>query len=451
MHKTVLAATVALLTTLWLSGAALAAGLPSHRVPDGRAPATKAATWAAVPRAGFQTLGAKLAGTAVLNGHIYTYSGTPVEGGYVYAEAYDDGASAWTSAESSTDVSGAYSLANLAAANQAGYLFASSPAEPWSVYRYSATWADPGPTTFDFRAGLVTTTAVRGSVWPGWDYIENELFGYDAASNILAESYVFGGNSVVVGDSYAPGGSYDTGAMYFWSDQGMEYYPAAGVTAGMRSAQSVNVSQDDAQRIFVTAPYWASGKPGTTATIRHWNFPADWKLQFWGWPDAPTGGTKNFGTAVAPVTDPFSKKFKIPTTAPAGYQYRFQTDHADGPLLLTTPFQVCTLKATKTAIRRGARIKLSGVIPTQGHWGSTPGKTKYVTIYKRTKSVSSAPTVWDATRKGWTKVARVKANGLGKYASAYLKPTRTTWYVVRYPGDDWYWDAYTSVLKVRVY
>jgi hypothetical protein len=47
-------------------------------------------------------------------------------------------------------------------------------------------------------------------------------------------------------------------------------------------------------------------------------------------------------------------------------------------------------------------------------------------------------------------VGRVKANGLGRYAR-FLRPTRTTWYVVRYPGDDWYWHAYTSVLKVRVY
>lgn len=451
MRKIVLAAAVALLTTLWLTGAAFALDRPSYRAPDGRAPATKAATWAVESHAGFQALGAKLAGTAVLNGHIYTYGGSPMEGAYVYGEAYDYGASAWTWAETYTDASGAYSLTNLAAANQEGFLYASSPVEPWNVQRYSATWADPGPTTFDIRPGVVTTTAVRGSVWPGWEYVENELFGSDAASNILAESYVFGTNDVVVGDSYAPGGAYDWGAMYFWSDQGLEYYPAASVTAGMRSGQTVNVPQDDAQRIYVTAPYWASGKPGTTATVRHWNFPAGWNLQFQGWPDSPTGSVKVFGTGVAPVTDPFSKKLKVPTTAPAGYSYYFETDHADGPLVLYTPFQVCTLKSTKTAIKPGTRIKLSGVVPTQGHWGSTAGKTKYVTIYKRTKSVSSAPTVWNPTTKGWTKVATVKANGLGKYASAYLKPSRTTWYVVRYPGDDWYQGAFTSVLKVRVY
>jgi len=69
---------------------------------------------------------------------------------------------------------------------------------------------------------------------------------------------------------------------------------------------------------------------------------------------------------------------------------------------------------------------------------------KYVTLYKRTRAATAAPTTWDATKKGWTKVARIRANGLGRYLSTYLKPTRTTWYVVRYPGDNWYWPAYTS-------
>ncbi len=451
MRKTVLATTLVLLMLLAVASAALAAGVPSYRCPGDGPQRPERDKPGPQPKAHYMPLGAKLAGTAVLNGHVYTYGGSPVESAHVYGEAYDYTATAWTWAEADTDASGAYSLSNLAAASQEGFLYAYSSVEPWTIRRYSASWADPGPTTFDFHAGMVPTTAVRGTVWPGWDYVENELWGSDAQSPIMAESYIMGSDDVVVGDSYALGGTYDWGAMYFWSDQGIEYYPAVTVTGGATSAQSVNVSQDDAQRIWVTAPYWGSGKPGTTATIRHWNFPAGWNLRFGGWPDAPTGSDKHFADGVAPATSPFVKKLKVPTTAPAGYSYYFSTDHADGPLVLSTPFQVCTLKSTKTAIKKGARIKLSGVVPTQGHWGSKAGKVKYVTIYKRTKSVSAPPTVWDATKKGWTKVARVRANGLGKYASAYLRPTRTTWYVVRYPGDDWYWDAYTSVLKVRVY
>ena len=95
-------------------------------------------------------------------------------------------------------------------------------------------------------------------------------------------------------------------------------------------------------------------------------------------------------------------------------------------------------------------IRLSGVIPTQGHVGPAAGTAKYVTIFKRTTRAGQ-PTNWYATRRGWTNAGTVKANGWGKFTSALLRPTRTTWYVVRYPGDKWYWGAYTSVVKVRVY
>jgi hypothetical protein len=142
----------------------------------------------------------------------------------------------------------------------------------------------------------------------------------------------------------------------------------------------------------------------------------------------------------------------IPATARPGYTYEVHTYRSDDRrsyLDLTTGFQVCTLKSSRAVVNKGRRIKLSGVVPTQDHWGTNEGQTKRVTIYRRTRPAPGAPTVWDATSQGWTRVARVTANGFGRY-SAYLRPRRTTWYVVRYPGDDWYWSAYTSVLKVRV-
>lgn len=451
MHRTVLATLVAFLTAVWLAGGASAADLPSHRAPQGRAPSARAATWATQPGATFQTLGAKLAGAAVVNGHVYAYDGAPIQQSYVYGEAYDRTVGAWIGVETYSDGSGSYTLSGLPAADASGYLAATSSTEPWVMRRIYASWSDPGPTTFDFRPGKVPTTLVRGTIWSDWESAESELFGVDARSSIFAESLVpSSGGPTTVGDSYALGGSYSQGALYFWADQGLEHVTAIEVTAGARSVQSVTVSQNDAQRISVTSPYWASGKPGTTVTVKHWNFPAGWNLGFSGWPDAPMGNGKAYGSAVAPAADSFTRKFTVQKTAPAGYSYHLETDHADGPLLLHTPFQVCTLKSTKASIKKGGSIKLSGVIPTQGHWGSRAGKSKKVTIYQRSKSVSAAPTTWDATKQGWKKVATVTANGLGKYASASLKPTRTTWYVVRYPGDDWYWRAYTSVVKVRV-
>jgi hypothetical protein len=141
----------------------------------------------------------------------------------------------------------------------------------------------------------------------------------------------------------------------------------------------------------------------------------------------------------------------IPSTATPGYDYDLHVYRADGAsgLDLTTYFQVASLKASPTSARRGRSVRLSGIVPTQGHMGTTLGKAKYVTLYQRTKA-AGPPTAWNAAAKGWHKVGTLRANGLGKYQSHLLHPLRTTWYVVRYPGDTWYYAGYTSVIKVAV-
>ena len=46
--------------------------------------------------------------------------------------------------------------------------------------------------------------------------------------------------------------------------------------------------------------------------------------------------------------------------------------------------------------------------------------------------------------------ARSRRNGFGAYTTPYFKPLKTLTLVVRYPGDDWYYDAYTSTQKISV-
>lgn len=452
MRRTVLATSVALLLMFAPASAALAVDLPSSRHPVGSAPGDQAPVKGSTARAHFVPLGVKLTGNATVNGHVYDFSGNAMSGAYVSWEAPYGGT--WEWGETLTDTSGAYSFSRLPAASDNGSIYVDSMATPWwSAWRDYASWADPGTTTFDWRPGVVSTFVTRGGgVWEHWNAAFTYLYGYDALSNVTGASAVQGSGDVVSGSTYTPAGTYVFGATYFWMDQGLEYPFTGTVTAGSPSQSSVNADQADAQRILVTKPYWASGKPGTVATVGNWQFPAGWVIDYYGYADSPSGKPyKEYSDVTTTGVARFNKTATIPSTAPAGYSYVVAAYNTNGVLLLETPFQVCTLKSTKTSVRKGGAIKLSGVIPTQGHWGSQAGKSKYVTIYRRTKSVSAAPTAWDATTKGWTRVAKVKANGLGKYTSAYLRPSRTTWYVVRYPGDDWYWGAYTSVLKVRVY
>ena len=120
------------------------------------------------------------------------------------------------------------------------------------------------------------------------------------------------------------------------------------------------------------------------------------------------------------------------------------TDASSSLLDLYDRFQICTLVGSKTSIAKGASVRLSGVIPANGI-------AKKVVLYSRITKASAQPSKWDAARAGWKKVATISASKTGAFKSGLLKPTRTTWYVVRYPGDSTNFDAFTAVLKVAVH
>jgi hypothetical protein len=92
---------------------------------------------------------------------------------------------------------------------------------------------------------------------------------------------------------------------------------------------------------------------------------------------------------------------------------------------------------------------VSGIIPTQGHDGSTAGISKTVTLHAH-QGVATVPTTWDPTSEGWKVVSTIKADGFGRYKSKTFKPSKTLTLVVRYPDDDWYRGAHTSARKIIV-
>ncbi len=106
-------------------------------------------------------------------------------------------------------------------------------------------------------------------------------------------------------------------------------------------------------------------------------------------------------------------------------------------------------KASRTSVRKGTKIRVKGIIPTAGHWGEQAGLKKTVTLYAH-KGTAGVPTKWNPKSKGWVKVGSVRADGKGTYTTPYFKPLKTLTLVVRYPGDDWYFDGYTSTQKIVV-
>jgi hypothetical protein len=423
------------------------------RTPAPRVPAP-AVTQSGV-RLGFAPLGIVLSGTSTLNGTVRDFDG--VGQAEAFVEAAVPFGTGWDYNYTTTAPDGTYSLGGFAAAAGNGELLVFPPAN-YAFGRSGLTWADPGPTTFDFRPGAVNVQASRSGSLPvsGWTWLQASLTGADATSTVHASAGVEsdGSSSPVTCTAYPLPGEYAKGAVNFWINQGVEFGLSAPITIseGVTSGQAITVGQADAQTVFVVGPYWASGKPGTAARFWLRRFPAGWKNAVTGYSEyPPTYAPKtHLSWTSTGAEDQFPKR-TVPKDARPGYAYWFRFQHSNGlaQLRLEAPFQVCTLKASDASIRAGQSIRLSGVIPTQDHWGATPGKVKTVVVYKRTKS-AGPPTVWDATRKGWTKVGSRQASGLGKYRTGLLRPKRTTWYIVRYPGDDWYWRGYTSVLKVTV-
>jgi len=205
-----------------------------------------------------------------------------------------------------------------------------------------------------------------------------------------------------------------------------------------------------AQRLTMKTPVFASGKPGSKVTLSFANFPAGWTSSLLGYSAWPvTAPVKSLGTHTG--VDPSNERVTVtvPPTATPGYFYVIEAQHQQGPLALSYPFQVCTLKSSAASIRRGASVRLTGTVPTQDHEGSQPGKHKRVFIFKRT-TAAGQPTVGDPRTKGWKYVRSYLTDGFGKYRTGLMRQEKATWYVVMYEGDDWYWAGYTSVVRVGV-
>jgi hypothetical protein len=118
----------------------------------------------------------------------------------------------------------------------------------------------------------------------------------------------------------------------------------------------------------------------------------------------------------------------------------WRSDDLDSWASLWDYFQVCTFKASAGSIRAGHSVRLSGKVPGAGK----------VTLFATTHKVAGQPKSLAA--KGWTKLGTYKTKtgdfDGASFASGYLHPKRTTYYVVRYDG--YAFEAFTSVVKVTV-
>ncbi|NLE22114.1 MAG: hypothetical protein GX624_04960 [Actinobacteria bacterium] len=385
-------------------------------------------------------------GAATISGTLRDFWNVPVAGRDIeWWGEDDDGRWYWNGTV--TGAAGSYSMTAMPTTNGEVYAYPSDD----SVLGFQAQeWADGGTRQLDFSPGRILVRADLGGDWAdAFQYLQVRVWGTDRysygevpADGTLHPEAVVNANS----------GTYYWGSAKFFADEGVEFESTITVPAFAQAGGSVQVDQASAQRIWSTSPRWASCKPGTSVRIVRTNFPAGWVNQVTGYTDDPKGsGSKVFGNRMSSGAAQQALTVKIPATAKPGYTYWIGFQHVNGigTLYLETPIQLCTMKPSRTKIKKGAKIRVTGVVPTEGHWGSKAGKRKRVTLWWH-KGTAKVPTKWDPRKQGWIGVTSVKCNGLGAYKTPYFKPPRTGTFVLQYSGDNWYWGAFSSTKKVTV-
>lgn len=401
-----------------------------------------------------------LTGTGTISLNVYQFDGNPEVGAEADWWVVED--TDWGTGYGYTDANGHVDLTGVPPATSdngeiAVYLVSADDGmyDLWGMY-WDTSWIG------GLQPGQLPLTITRSGMagWNAWSEARVRLYSQKGAETHMARTDITRTGSLTTGSARTITTGPETlnaGTIYFWDDEGMEL-PVSGtaVSPGATASPSLDLYQEDAQRIWTD--FWGSGKPGTVTWLGLENYPNGWTNRIGGvasWPS--TAAEKALGSLTSDgSTAPDWKRFTVPSTMAPGYKFYVWAEHTTGvgPLSLVTWFQTCTLKPSKSTVGAGTAIALKGVVPVKGHRGSTPGIRKYVTIYKTTSSKVAGkgqpPRAGGKTVTGWTKVARVSSDRLGRYSKGSIRPSRTTWYVAWYPGDAWYWGAWTSLAKITV-
>ena len=356
----------------------------------------------------------------------------------------------WYWGEGITGTGGAFSMTAVPTTN--GEVWAYPDADS-TLARGVRTWVDGGSYDESLYPGRVSVTATRGGRWHDFTKLVVRLSGADRFSKgaVIASDTT---STPVSGLIDVLDGAYSVGSAKFFWDEGVEFSGSIGVTSGATSGTSISVDEATAQRVWMQSPSWYSGKPGTTVRLMLENFPAGWINRVTGYSDDPAA-------AAAKVLGTWTSRGAAATVT----QRQSAGDGQAGLRLLDR------LPARRRRGQRAAALRgrdLSGVhaegVQDPGQGGhedprdrchpdagplGQPGRHRQDRDALCPQGQGARADLVER-RQGWTKVGSVKANGFGAYKTPYFKPLTTLTLVVRYPGDDWYHDAYTSTQKISV-
>lgn len=406
---------------------------------------------ATAPGVNFQRLGDT---TYSIKGHVLDYAGNGVAGAEVdwgwwsSASNYHYGGSNFDTAPNGTDSRGAFTIADVTGGHQVG----GKPTDNLTVY-----YLPTSPGLWELRCSDLDFAANNDGTSFSYEMQPAEVNVDIAHAPAGPEVGVLAGNgSVGYADAAVPltagVGVASVLPMTNFDDVVAYSYNAAGdspavtewlgapvsVSAGTTATGTVNLDWNNAQYAYLSGPTCRhSGKSGTKVKLVLKGWPTNERAEFVGF----DGASQHFYTqsqTSSAASDSYTVLLQIPTKVPVGL-YEFDTWRADNPdslVNLWDYFQVCTFKASVSAIHQGAAIRLSGKVSGHG----------YVTIYSTSHKVSAQPSTLAA--KGWVKGGRYRISSSGKFLTGPLHPKRTATYVAKYTGDNF--PAFTSIVKVTV-
>ncbi len=463
MRRLFAAAIVCAAVLLIAAPAASALTAPLHRAAAPAPPKHNAAARSQTHRAptAFVPLARRIpSGSGTISLNVYSFLGQPEAGAeaawWVFTDTDYGTGSGTTDANGHVDMTGVPAATN---ANGEIAVFLDPAVNPdnGAYDLMNVGWSDAG-WSGGLQPGRLPVTIVRSGQtgWNTWAAARVWLWAENAGGEThLARSDIARAGTTT--NSYARTittgpETLSDGALYFWDDQGIEL-PVDGtaVSSGQEAGPGPTVYQSQAQRVWMD--YWGSGKPGTRTWLALNNYPNGWFNHIAGVADYPrTARVKDFGTfTTTGRTNDDWKRITIPSTAAPGYAYWVWVSHDDGPLSLQTWFQTCTLKPSKAAVYRGASDRSQRHRPDQGTLREHEGNAEVRHhLQDDVSNHGPGPAGEDrgTTVRGWTKVGKVRTDGLGKYRKGSVRVARTTWYSAWYPGDSWYRGAWTSVAKV---
>ena len=185
-----------------------------------------------------------------------------------------------------------------------------------------------------------------------------------------------------------------------------------------------------------------AGRPGSTVRYAIANLPAGQQISFTGNSWSSSFSSDQIFPQVLTSTGLQKTRtvaLHIPPNAPVGNVYEINAQRSDDTqslLWLYDWYDICTFSASHSTIVQGQGISLRGHIDGRNatlfechHWADRPATVG---------------------AHGWIKAASLHVNAEGRFVSPLLRPSRTTWYVVRYPSLNGGFVVFTPVVKVMV-